>query len=456
MDEEERLRTEPYSKTAKELKDGKVPEEEALLRDLTCALPFLTDFWREKYLKEYIRQGGSKIKFVTGGKGSGKSHLLKLTAALAREEDYVTAEFSAEDVWLHDFSEIYKEVLRQADLEVCLRRLSRRIVENCGFDPDEIPEGDSFMDYLYSCGMADAITRREIRLQLKHLFLEDPLIDNNFALACSLLTGGILGHPMLENQNRELLLSWLSGDRTVKLASLRSLGLSPTRITKLNARQMLCSLARIITLSGASGLVVVIDDLDILASKSSLGTIHYTRVRREDTYESIRQLIDEIDSMKNILFLFGFDRELIDNESFGLKSYQALWMRIQNEIISKRVNRFADILDMDELGKQIYTPAVIAEMSEKLCAAAQKEGLSAHALDEETAMEILNQAKAGALGIPALVHEAVFKEPEETPAEGAEEEPEAPAEENADPETASIPIEEGDPQYGEWEVRSDV
>lgn len=44
------------------------------------------------------------------------------------------------------------------------------------------------------------------------MFLENPLIDNNFALACSLLTGGILGHPLLEDQNRQILQADLEGD----------------------------------------------------------------------------------------------------------------------------------------------------------------------------------------------------------------------------------------------------
>ena len=33
---------------------------------LSCGIEFLTDFWREKYMQEYIKNGGSKLKFVTG------------------------------------------------------------------------------------------------------------------------------------------------------------------------------------------------------------------------------------------------------------------------------------------------------------------------------------------------------------------------------------------------------
>ena len=37
---------------------GSLPAEQ-----LTDGIGFLADFWREKYLQEYIRNGGSKIKF---------------------------------------------------------------------------------------------------------------------------------------------------------------------------------------------------------------------------------------------------------------------------------------------------------------------------------------------------------------------------------------------------------
>ncbi|MDD2960227.1 MAG: DUF2791 family P-loop domain-containing protein [Lachnospiraceae bacterium] len=387
-----------------QLVQGDAPDDSGLLEELSAGMSFLTDFWREKYLLEYIREGGSKIKFVTGRKGSGKSHLLKLTAHIARQENYVTAEFSAREIWLHDFREIYLENLRQSDLMEVLRRCSFKIVENCGFDYQEIPKEMTFMDYLSRDGLADAITRREIRLQLKSMFLDNPLIDNNFALACSLLTGGILGHPLLEEQNKELLLGWLEGDRSVKIASLRSLGLSPVRITKLNARHMLRSLAQVIHMAGYAGLLVTIDDMELLISRSSLENVHYTKLKREDTYESIRQLIDDIDSLKNIMFLFGFDKELLDNDNAGIKSYQALWMRIQNEILSQKFNRFTDIVDMDRMAEQEYTAEVIVQMSEKLAKAAARGGISATLVDREKAEEIRKQSKVGAIAIPGLVN----------------------------------------------------
>ena len=372
---------------------------------LTCGIQFLTDFWGEKYLREYIRNGGSKIKFVTGRTGSGKTHFLRLVSSIAQKENYKTVSFSAREIWMHDFRELYLEILRQCDLMECLEQVSHYLIREMGFDYQDIPEGMRFIDYLSQNGMGDALTRREIRSQLKTIFLDNPMLDNNFALACSMLTGSILGYPILEEQNKDLLLSWLEGDRTVKLSQLRSLGFYPSRITRYNARHMLRSLAEVIRMGGYSGLFVTIDDLEILISRSSLEPVHYTKMKREDTYESIRQLIDDIDSMKNIMFVYAFDRELIDNENAGLKSYQALWMRIQNEIVGEYFNRFCDMVDLDRLAAQEYTPEVIMAISESL--ASLSEGVRIAPLNQKKAEDVLRRAHTGAVGIPRLIQLAM-------------------------------------------------
>ena len=375
---------------------GSLPAEQ-----LTDGIGFLADFWREKYLQEYIRNGGSKIKFVTGRTGSGKTHFLRLMMAVAREEHYKTVWFSAKDIWMHDFKEIYVEIFHQCALLSCLEAASGSLIREMGYDPQDIPAGMKFIDYLSQNGEGDAVTKREIRAQLRRFFLENPMMDNNFALACSMLTGSILGYPILEEQNQELLLSWLEGDRSIKLSQLRALDFYPSRITKYNARHMLRSLAEVVRMGGFSGLFIAIDNMEILTSRSSLEAVHYTKMKREDTYESIRQLIDDIDSMKNIMFVYAFDRELIDNENAGLKSYQALWMRIQNEIVGERFNRFTDMVDLDRLAAQEYSPEVIVAISKSL--ADLQLNRTAEPLTEEQAQEIVSQARTGAVGIPRLI-----------------------------------------------------
>lgn len=391
------------------LTQGKAPQSEHILNELSVGIDFITDFWETTYLQEFIPAGGSKIKFITGQKGSGKTHTLNLLTSKTRKLDYITVAFSAYDIWLHDFREVYLEILRQTDLPKLLEKCSHAIIEAMGFNHQEIPRGLTFVDFLGQQGLADGLTRREIRLQLKQMFLDNPLLDNNFALTCSLLCGGILGHPFLEPQSRQLLLGWLNGDKTIKVSTLRPLGLAPNRITKYNARHMLRSLAEIVRLSGHAGLFVSIDDLEILVDKSSLNSIHYTKMKRDDTYESIRQLIDDIDSFHNIMFVFSFDRLLLDDENKGLKSYQALWMRIQNEIVSSKINRFSDIIDLDAVALQLYTPEMILEMSRKLANVVNAIDVKAITIDESKALEIITLARMGGISIPRLVNQATLQ-----------------------------------------------
>ena len=360
------------------------------------------DFLEKVYLKEYIKEGGSKIKFVTGKKGSGKSYFLKSLQTRAINNNYKVVHFSAKNVWLYDFKDIYLEILKQTNLEEILNLCSNKIIINLNEDPSEIKDGLKFFDYLSSKGSLNALMRRAIYDELKSMFLDNPLLDNNFAIACSLLTGSILGYPSLEDSNKELLLGWLNGDPSVRPTSLRSLGLACSKISKVNARNMLRSLVRVICTAGFSGLLVCIDDLDILLNKSGLEEIHYTKMRRDDTFESIRQLIDDIDTLPNTMFVFGFEQELLNDDRNGLKSYQALWMRIQNEINTSRFNKFADIINLDDFVLQEYDAEDLVNLSKRIAInEANKENRNSISYDE--ANKLLEKARLSNNGIIELI-----------------------------------------------------
>ncbi|MDD3879809.1 MAG: DUF2791 family P-loop domain-containing protein [Syntrophomonas sp.] len=166
---------------------------------------------------------------------------------------------------------------------------------------------------------------------------------------------------------------------------------------------MLRSLVEICRLAGYKGLIISIDELDILVRKDDMLELRYTRMKREDAYESIRELIDEIDTLKCVMFVFSFDRRLMDDDRWGLKSYPALWMRIQNEIEGERFNRFADIVDLDRLVDEIYTPDKIVEMSTRLAKLINRYDEGARPLSLSTAEELYARARFGKVSLPRRV-----------------------------------------------------
>lgn len=394
--------------TLTQLARGEVPQSEQILGQISVGIEFLTDFWKEQYLKQFIAKGGSKIKFITGRAGSGKSHALSLFTSLAKQEGYLALRLSAKDVWLNDMRDLYLSILKEADIEALLREAADRIIEQMGHDPRWIEENHTFFDHLAERGLADALTRQELRNQLRRMFLTNPRMDNNFAIACSLLTGSILGHPILEEESQNLLYRWLAGDRSVRVTMLRPLGLAPSKVTKYNARNLLGSLVELVHVAGYTGLVVAIDDVEVMADASGMNPMRYTKMRREDAYESIRQLIDDIDTFNHFMVVFGFDRIMLDDEAKGFKSYQALWMRIQNEIKSERINKFADIADLDAIASEVYSPKMVVEMSRRLAEEVRRINIETRVVDEEGARALIERAKSGAVSLPRLVNQATL------------------------------------------------
>ena len=334
--------------------------------ELSVGIQFLSDFWGRHYLEEYIPHGGSKIKFVTGRAGSGKTHLLHLLTLQAEKAGYVSVAVSAREFMLHDSRNLYLEILGHIDwdslMEGCAQHVLRELIPNA----DERPAGMSISDFLITQRQLDVITRGELRDLIRKYFLNNPALDNNFGLCCAQLVGDLLGLATCEEETKSFLLRWIQGDKTLKNAMLRSMGMAAYGITKYNARHMLRSLCWLVSFSGKPGILVTVDHLETILNLSGLDEMKYTPARRTNTYEIIRQLIDDIDSMKNIMFVFAFNRELMDNEKIGLPSYSALWMRIQNEIVSPRFNAFTDIANLDKLAEQEYSADTLVEMTRRV------------------------------------------------------------------------------------------
>ncbi|MFA6844448.1 MAG: BREX system ATP-binding domain-containing protein [Sphaerochaetaceae bacterium] len=390
------------------LSNGKAPEDASILTRLSPRSSFVLNFWEKQYLSSFIKDGGSKIKFLTGRAGCGKTHTLMLAIETAKRNGYLVARLNAGDTALYTFQEWFKAIYHCINLQDLVTRCGEKIIKTLGFNPKDVENETTFMDYLCNKNEGDSLTLRQLRTELRKAFLDNPHMDNNFAQVISMLTGAYLGYPQLDDKSKAIILGWLEGDTTIKLNQLRGLGMSPYRITKYNARHMLRSLIEMIVFAGYSGLFITVDDLESVLGSSSMTPIHYTKMRRDDTFESIRELIDDIDSFHHVMFVFAGRKVLFDDEDHGIRSYQALWMRIQNEVVSDRINGFSDIIDLDKVERQTFTPEILVEISQRLVAVLHDMDTKALAIDLETAKTLLAKADNGDISIPRLVNQATL------------------------------------------------
>ncbi len=396
------------NKAMVELSFGRVPLDRDILRSITVGLDKVSTFIKNEYFDTYIANGGSKIKFVTGKKGAGKSHLLKLMAFDAADSGFLTVELDSRNLLLSDLTNLYLAIFKSLDLDDLIRRSSTRMVNSMGYDyPLSLDK--NFASWLGDRGELSFLSKSEVRAGLRKFYLENPNLDYNFAQILSLLASESLGTLKLDKETKETVDAWLNADKTIKVSALRSLGLAGYKINKFNARYLVRSLAELVHLAGYNGLYVSIDNTESMISTSSLNPVKYTKMRRDDGYEAIRELIDDIDTFRYFFLVFGFDRSLIDNEKIGFKSYQALWLRIQNEIVSKRVNLYTDLLDLDKINASLYTEDAILEMSKRLTSLFSSYDISAVPMTEEDAERLMKESKFGGISLPLLVNRFTLK-----------------------------------------------
>ncbi|MEW5763224.1 MAG: BREX system ATP-binding domain-containing protein [Bacillota bacterium] len=311
----------------------------------------LVEFFREEYLKGFIRAGGSKIKLYTSESRERRAALLQELAREAVACGYAAALVDGATVArVHLFSNLYQAVTAELDIAGFIQRYTGQVVKALGYDPGEVTPGMTFVDW--AAEVHERIPerlRREVQERLERDLFRNKSIYRGFATVAVQLAADVLGatERKLTPQDRELLYSWLRGE-SVLLRDLKRFHVF-TRVDRYNARLFLRSLVELARLAGYHGLFVAVDNLDVLLARRETGRPLYSRTARDEFYESVRQLIDEIDTLHHLIIILGFNRDLAEHPTFGIKSYIALWLRIQCEIEGKRVNLFRDFLDLDRL-----------------------------------------------------------------------------------------------------------
>ena len=388
------------------LRRGEPPLDPRALKSITLGeQEGIWHFWRDYYLDDYIACGGSKVKFLTGKPGSGKTHALLLLLEEARQRGYVTFFASARHMRLNKFDSLYQAILETVDVESLVSSYCANVISRLGYDPAQLDQGQDFFSWAQARGRAPDSLRREIQEKLDELYL-DRKLNHNFALAFTQLCAHHLGLRRLADGQQDTLREWLKG-RPLPARSLKPLKIF-TRVNKYNARHMMASFLHLLRLCGRPGLCAMVDDLNALLERGPEGRALYGRAARNEVYESLRQLVDDFAGFAGAFFVFAGQTELIHDEKGGFKSYEALWMRIQNEVTGMRPNKFADLFNQDHLVKEIFTGETCLELQQKIndlfgCSSAIRQE-DFHCLVESVSMlspvrrgveAIVNQCDAG-------------------------------------------------------------
>ena len=134
------------------------------------------------------------------------------------------------------------------------------------------------------------------------------------------------------------MIDWLRGDLR-QITRLRS-ALIFRRIARHNARHFLCALPRWLVRCGHRGLVLDLDLTRLAVARrppidDAVG-FYYSKAAVMDSYEVLRQLIDATDELTSCCVAVLAPPSLLTDESRGLGAYNALKLRIWDEVHDRR------------------------------------------------------------------------------------------------------------------------
>jgi len=326
------------------LSEGKPPESEDLLRLITVGRELWVDYICERYLRNYIAKGGSKVKLLVGEKGTGKTHLLRLVLADAKELRYKTVYLSARSCRLSDLPALYREIAEKCVGEELVRGLCRQVAQK--IKDTDYDGSDSFPRFIYDEFHSPKMAESRIRKEIANYFRDTDLNENFKTFGYVVTNSRMISSS---TSNIEIACDWLRGipaDREVT-RHRKELFLYGS-LNRSNSRDWLNSLILLCKLAGYSGLIVAIDDLEVIMEKSDRKYI-FTKNQALDICELVRQLIDDTELLSGCMFLLSGRKSIIEDNNRSFRSYDALWARLQTGLAEyRKFNPFADLVDIDK------------------------------------------------------------------------------------------------------------
>ena len=329
------------------LRAGQPPVNDEFLTKMTLGRELWLDRIRDYYLANYIANGGSKVKVLVGGEGSGKTHLLRCIRQDAKTLGYETVYLSArdyDDYRLNNIPALYHAIAQQIDKERLVRGLCCGVAQELGYEANKYDGTDFFLSILKEdTKLPHNEAVREIKKAAGQVFRNVDFGPSFRAFAYRIINSHMI------NGNKgdiEIALKWLIGKKLERHE--RKDLLLFERLHRTNARYWLNSLIHLLKIAGMTGLVVSIDELEVMTERSDeTGRFIYSTNAIKDICELFRQLIDDAELLNNFLLLLAGRREMIEDEKRGFVSYEALWMRLQTGLVQKNFNPLADMVDID-------------------------------------------------------------------------------------------------------------
>ena len=225
---------------------------------------------------------------------------------------------------------------KTASLGEAARRYARLVVEAAGYAFD--PSYRTIAALAEANGLDVVQMDKPIARALRTLVLQNPKYSRNVKRAILALVSGAIDIDGIGKIKSAVAQAWFKGE-PVELKRLKEYHIS-NRIARNNARNLLYEVSAWFAGAGYAGIAVYCDMSDFLSPSMTKG-------QSLDFYEIIRQLIDNVGLASNLFVLFATSPEFTTSEKRGIRSYDALGIRLADDFYdTQHPNPLAPLVEL--------------------------------------------------------------------------------------------------------------
>jgi hypothetical protein len=288
---------------------------------------------RREYLQDFIKNGGGAVKFVVPWGPAERQELWQGLRRNSHETDYAFVSVDAAQTKVQMIDKLFNEVARQIDWdELAHAFLGSTLLQGSYLVPPD-REDFSLSQVASLNGLDLGEMRAIINNRLRERLSQDYTMNREFRHAMMKLCQAQLDPQDVGAGVVEAVHEWLRGELQL-ISALRSASIFQ-KIGRHNARSMLACLSHWLSLVGQSGLVLTIDISSYLNDQrpgENDSSLYYSTSAVVDGYEVLRQFIDSTDELQNCLIVIFAPPEFLNNEQRGVRKYDALYLRIWDEV----------------------------------------------------------------------------------------------------------------------------
>jgi hypothetical protein len=302
---------------------------------------------QKEYLQDFVSRGGSAVKFIIPTNGVETRQLAAGFEKMAAEEGFQYIFVDSANAQIHRVDHLFFGVARQIDWD----NLAYEYVQRLLIDKYKLPSTKND----FNIEKIAELNGRDVREMLplinelltKHLY-RDYRMTQEFRIAMLRLCQHQIDPESVGNELCDVIKSWLKGEK-VPVSALKP-AIIFQKIGRHNARHMFFSLAHWLRITGANGLIIMLDIARYLQDRRPAepdGTFYYSTTAVLDCYEVLRQFIDGTDESEYLFILVIAPNEFLnpDNIKRGINAYDALKLRIWDEVYDQvRANPLSSLV----------------------------------------------------------------------------------------------------------------